>query len=101
MIRKLIKMIRAFLMVLWCIAMLLLGGFVAVENPGDVAPQMLGIPLPELSLGSYLAVFLSLGLMLGFLTSFFADQAKGWRKSNALRKAQKEVALLKQSQAKG
>lgn len=100
MIKKLIKTIRTLLVVIWCVFMFVLGGFIAFENPTNVTPQVLGMPLPEWNVGGYLTVFLTLGLLLGFLTSLFAAQTKGWRKSSELRKAKKEVALLKQSQVK-
>ncbi|WP_444931670.1 lipopolysaccharide assembly protein LapA domain-containing protein [Microbulbifer sp. SSSA002] len=71
-LRWLIRIVYGVVALL-CVA---LGIYFAVANPETIAPNIVGYPLPEGSVGFWLIGFLLLGLLLGFIVSLLPVYAK-------------------------
>ena len=98
MFNTLVRMIKKVTLAIWCLFLILLGFMLVIENSAGIEVMLLGMPLPKLSLGIYIAIILLVGVLLGFVTSYIAVKGKGWSQSRELNKAKKEVAMLRQNQ---
>lgn len=90
-----IKLIKRAAFFIWMLLMLILGFWLGHENDQLVSVMLMGIALPQLSLGTYLVFMLWAGIGVGFVASFFLTQGRLFVNNRALKKAKKEVAQLK------
>lgn len=98
---KLFKWLKTISIGLWCLALLIVGCWLVVDNPIGVKPRVMGFILPELSLGFYVCFSVLIGVVLGFISSYLVTEARLFGKKRELRRAQKEVKSLQSSQLSG
>ena len=97
----LFKWLRMILIGLWCLVLLLLGCWLVIDNPTNIAPILVGFTMPQLSLGFYLCLSILLGVVLGFTSAYLVTQARLFRKKRELKRAQREMQVLQRSQGEG
>ena len=97
----LFKWLRMILIGLWCLALLLLGCWLVIDNPTNIAPILVGFTMPPLSLGFYLCLSILLGVVLGFVSAYLVTQARLFRKKRELKRAQREMHVLQRAQGEG
>ena len=94
----LFKWLRMILVGLWCIALLLFGCWLVIDNPDNIAPILAGFTMPQLSLGFYLCLSILTGVMLGFISSYLVTQAHLFSKKRELKRAKRQMQALQRSQ---
>lgn len=101
MFHRIVNFIKSILMFLWLLAMLVLGGWIALYNSEPLSLNVFGLQLPEFNAGVYICVVLMLGVILGYITHYVVTQRKVIARKRALSKANKEVARLQSERIKG
>lgn len=100
MLKTAFNFIKKVILVVWLIAMLVVGAWFASENPNKVTPLLFGYALPQLSLGIYLSVTLIVGVVIGGTLSFLGTQSKMIKVKRACRTLDKEVKRLEADNVK-
>jgi|SRR5690554_45922 len=80
------------------LAALLFGFLFALENDSPVKVVLFGLGLPEGRLGIWLLLFLSIGIVIGFITSVLPSWTQGHRLASLKRRTkelEQEVQLLR------
>ena len=95
-----IKFFRRVILLLWLLAMIVAGVWIAMSNSSSITVVLFTYELPEWSIGQYLIVTLIVGLLLGFFTSYLLTRRNVVTKKRELKKVRKEVDTLRLSQAK-
>ena len=94
-----LKWIKRTLLIIWLLFVAVLGAWLLKDNSQIVTLVLFGYELPEAKVGTVVATVLLAGVMLGFCACYITIQGKLFSKQRSLKKATKEVAALKASQA--
>jgi uncharacterized membrane protein YraQ (UPF0718 family) len=94
-VSKIWKFLKLALLLAWVFLMILLGAFVAWENPQSISVRAFGYALPEQSIALYIFVSLLIGVLIGYSLSYLKTQGKQWKSSRNLKAKNKEIKKLK------
>ena len=92
------RLIKKILLFIWFVFMILIGLWLAFDNDEFINVNLFGWTMPSLSIGSYLVLFLLLGVILGGVTSTLLNQKKLISKKRELSKVQKEIKQIRSQQ---
>lgn len=93
--KKLWRFLKLSLLLGWLLLMLLLGAFIAWENPDFIRVRVFGYPLPELSIALYVLSSLLIGVLIGYGLSYLKTQGQQWKSSRNIKEKNKEIRKLK------
>ncbi|WP_075185486.1 LapA family protein [Teredinibacter haidensis] len=97
---KLVRWIRSFFVLVWLLAILLIGGWIAYGNPDYTSLNVFGFQFPEMTIGFYLCFTFTAGVALGWFGTWLLAQAKLYSRRRELGKVNKEVGKLRAAQVK-
>ncbi len=95
-----LKWVKRLLLMALLLVAVVVGLVIALENTSPVSLMLLGYPLPELSLGVWVSLFLLAGALIGLLISFLPLLFVRYSNSNKDKKIlrlQKELNALRVS----
>lgn len=98
MIRKLFRWVRNLFVLAWLLAVLILSWWIAYYNQQDIRINLLGLSLPEATVGLYLCITFASGVTIGWFGTWLLAKASHMSGRRELKKVKREVAQLKTAQ---
>ncbi|WP_045860387.1 LapA family protein [Teredinibacter purpureus] len=98
MFQKLIGWLRGVFIILWLVAVLVIGAWIGFYNADYTTLNILGFQLPEMTIGFYLCLTFAVGVGLGWFGTWVLAQGKLYSRKRELGKVQKEVGKLRTAQ---
>lgn len=98
---KVLTLIKTLVVWFWFLFLILIGAQLVADNGQEITPMIIGVPFPSMSLGMYSCLFVFIGILLGFLSSFLVTQGRLLRKKRELVLRDKEVERLRVTQVQG
>ena len=98
MIRTSVKWLKRFLLIAWCLSMLVIGMWIYSDNTTLVTLSVFGFALENQSLGLVICSMLLLGALLGLATGLMVTSGKVFVHNRRYKKASKEIERIKQAQ---